>query len=126
MTDAESFKGNGRIDLKVFHASIGNKIIEFKGWWNNDKKEIVKQLCSYLTEFESDGRVFMSNHTKNNIIEEYRKIIMSAEMQFISDSWQKIVVEPTGYSYFISKHGFSNEGKILYHFIFPVYQLHAS
>lgn len=48
---AEPEKGNGRIDLKVTHSVLGDKIIEFKGWWNADKDEIVQQLSSYLTDF---------------------------------------------------------------------------
>jgi hypothetical protein len=123
IAEAEPERRSGRIDLKVTQSSIGDKIIEFKGWWNNnDKKVIIQQVCSYLTEFEKDGYIFMINHKETDIVEEYKKIIMSPEMRFVPDSWEKIYVEPTGYSYFTSRHSFSNEGKILFHFIFPIYQ----
>ncbi|MEO8414597.1 MAG: hypothetical protein ABI472_13100 [Ginsengibacter sp.] len=121
--EAEPVKGDGRIDLKVFHDSMSNKIIEFKEWWNSDRKSIIIQLCNYLTEFESEGFIFMINDKQFDIIKKYREIIESLEMRFMVGSWQEISVEPSGYSYFISKHDFSRKGKIIYHFIFPIYQI---
>lgn len=49
---AETEKGNGRIDLKIEDSTIDTKIIEFKGWWNNDEKKIAGQINSYLTYFK--------------------------------------------------------------------------
>lgn len=65
--EPEPEKGNGRIDLKVSHPAMANKIIEFKGWWNNDKKNIINQLRGYLTDFEQEGYVFMINNKKTGI-----------------------------------------------------------
>lgn len=121
--EPESLKGYGRIDLKVSNQSISNKIIEFKGWWNNDKKHIINQICSYLTEFESEGFIFMINDRQFDITKKYREIIESPEMNFIEGSWKEIFVEPSGYSYFKSQHNISRKGKIIYHFIFPIYQI---
>lgn len=116
----EPEKGNGRIDLKVLHNIIGDKIIEFKGWWNNDKDEIVNQVCSYLTEFEGDAFIFMINQTKGSIVEKYKEIITCNEMNYIQDSWQEISFRQTGFSYYSSKHKFVRI-KTVYHFIFSVH-----
>ncbi len=118
--EPEPQKGNGRIDLKVMHSTISNKIIEFKGWWNNDKKEIINQLYGYLTEFEGEGYIFMINNTKENIVEKYKELIIPSEMKYIDNTWEEILVEPTEYSYFKSKHNFTRI-KTVYHFIFSVY-----
>lgn len=100
-----------------------NKVIEFKGWWNNDKKLIINQICSYLTEFESEGFIFMINDKHLDITKKYKEMIQSPAMNFIENSWTEISVEPSGYSYFISKHNISRKGKTIYHFIFPIHQI---
>ena len=118
--EPEPEKGNGRIDLKVTHNTISNKVIEFKGWWNNDKNEIVIQVCSYLTEFEGDAYIFMINHTKTDITDRYKEIICSEEMKYVRNSWEEVPHKPSDYFYFKSKHDISRKGKNVYHFIFPV------
>ncbi|MCW3116160.1 MAG: hypothetical protein JWM28_242 [Chitinophagaceae bacterium] len=118
--EPEPEKGNGRIDLKVTHPSMANKIIEFKGWWNSDKKNIINQLQSYLTDFEKDGYVFMINHKKINIVKEYRELIVTPEMKYIPNSWSEIAIAPSDYTYFKSEHNFTRR-KTIYHFIFSIY-----
>ena len=113
-------KGNGRIDLKVTHSLLNDKIIEFKGWWNPDKNEIVQQLYKYLTDFEEDGYIFMINNTSNDISEKYKQMIVKAEMNYIPGSWEEITFKPTSFIYYKSKHSFIRT-KIVYHFIFLVY-----
>jgi hypothetical protein len=120
IAEPEPEKGNGRIDLKVLHQSIANKIIEFKGWWNNDKRNVINQLESYLTDFEQDGYVFMINNKRTSIEKEYKEIIMAEEMNYIPGSWSEIRIEPSGYMYFKSEHKFICK-KTVYHFIFSVY-----
>lgn len=120
ITSAEPQKGSGRIDLKVSHNSIGEKIIEFKGWWNQDKKQIIQQLHSYLTEFEDDGYIFMINHKSQAIDEEYRQIITNIETKYLNDTWKELKFENTGYSYFISNHHFNSRIRTIYHFIMSV------
>lgn len=118
--EPEPEKGSGRIDLKVSHSSMANKIIEFKGWWNSDKKNVVHQLRGYLTDFEQEGYVFMINHKRTNIEQEYKEIIMAPEMNYIIGSWSEVIIEPSGYTYFKSEHSFIRK-KIVYHFIFSIY-----
>jgi len=82
--EAETQKGNGRIDLKINDKRIGNNIIEFKGWWNRDKKNLTDQICEYLTDFEKEGYIFLINHNKKkNIIEKYKKEIITNKMNYI-------------------------------------------
>ena len=121
MQKPEPLTRNGRVDLKVSHPAIDNKIIEFKGWWNSDKDEVVNQLIGYLTDFENDGYVFIINHTKNNITEKYKEKVISSEMKFIDASWEEVRFKDTGYLYYKSKHNFWDQVKTLYHFIFSVY-----
>lgn len=119
---AEEEKGNGRIDLKIMHKPIGDKIIEFKGWWNEDKREVAKQIVGYLTDFENDGYVFMINHLKaKNIISNYKDLIVTDEMKYIPDSWSEKKAPNTDFSYYASEHQFGANRKTLYHFIFNVF-----
>ena len=122
--EPESKKGSKRIDLKVI-APVTNekKIIEFKGWWNPDKNEIIQQLCGYLSEFEKDGYVFMVNHTKTSIKNKYQQIIQSQEMKFIGNSWETITIEGTGFEYYRSLHNYGEQGKTLHHIIFNLFSL---
>jgi hypothetical protein len=119
--DAEPERRTGRIDLKVCHKSIADKVIEFKGWWNKDKNEMVKQVCGYLTEFEGDGYLFMINNTKRDILNKYKKLVTSLEMNYIDGSWEEVSFQPTAYKYFKSQHNISGNTKWVYHFIFPVH-----
>ena len=115
---AEEEQRAGRIDLKVYLKSFGEKIIEFKGWWNKDKPEIIQQTCGYLTEFDTDGYTFMINHTKSSIDEKYKQIITENVTGYIDGSWHK---HDKGFLYFESKHQVNSKIKTLYHFIFNVY-----
>jgi hypothetical protein len=117
---AEPEKGNGRIDLKIEDPTVGTKIVEFKGWWNNDKKNLINQLTDYLTEFDSEGYIFMINHLKNkNIVERYKEIIMSPETKCLS--WDELPYLETGYKYYVSRHAFGQE-KTIYHVIYGVHK----
>ena len=117
---AEEEKGDGRIDLKIYAKKIGNKIIEFKGWWNSDKDQLVEQLCGYLSDFENDGYIFMINHNKTkNISSSYQEKIM-ADASFIAGSWKEHLAK-AGFRYFESAHTSAGKVKTIYHFIFNVY-----
>lgn len=118
--EPEPEKGNGRIDLKVSHPSTANKIIEFKGWWNNDRRNVVNQLRGYLTDFEREGHVFMINNKRASIEEEYKEIIMAEEMSYTPGTWLEVVIEPSGYLYLKSEHNFIRK-KTVYHFIISIY-----
>lgn len=116
---AEPVKGNGRIDLKIEDPSIGTKIIEFKGWWNSDKKTIVEQLTGYLTEFNNEGYIFLINNLKSkNIVQEYKDMVSSPETKIIS--WDELPYMETGFKYYKSIHTFSQD-KIIYHVIYNVH-----
>ncbi len=119
--EAESEKGAGRIDLKVHHPSIGKRIVEFKGWWNNDKSEITDQIQSYLTDFEGEGFVFMISNRKTNIAEKYRQLVAKLETGYLENSWEKLTFPPTDFAYFKSVHRTGVKEKCLYHFIYSVY-----
>jgi hypothetical protein len=115
----EEEKGKGKIDLKITIPVVGRKIVEFKGWWNQDKKKLPEQICSYLSDFEKDGYIFMINHLETkSIVEEYRILITAPATNYISDSWREHTIKNTDYKYYESKHKFSVNEKTLYHFIF--------
>lgn len=116
---AEEEKGNGRIDLKVSHKTFGDKIIEFKGWWNQDKRSSPEQICSYLTDFEKEGYIFMINHLEKKAIDaDYRQLMTAPSMNYVPDSWREHRIENTDMVYYESKHLFSVKEKTVYHFIF--------
>lgn len=118
---AEEEKGNGRIDLKVSHKLFGDKIIEFKGWWNQDKKSSPEQICSYLTDFEKEGYIFMINHLEKKTIDiDYKSFITNSAMSYVPDSWKDHRYESTDMVYYESRHLFSAKEKVVYHFIFNV------
>jgi hypothetical protein len=119
--DAESEKGSGRIDLKVQHPTIGKKIVEFKGWWNNDKSRITKQVQGYLTDFEGDGYVFMINNRKLDITDKYRQLIVEPETGYVANTWEKLNFPPTDFIYYRSGHRTGTKDRYLYHFIYSVY-----
>lgn len=119
---AEEEKGNGKIDLKITQKPLGSLIMEFKGWWNFDKKKSPEQLCSYLTEFEQSGFVFMINHLKEtDISSAYRDLVTHSSMKYVDDSWKENKIENTDISYYESRHKFSLKEKTIYHFIFNVH-----
>lgn len=119
---AEEEKGDGRIDLKIADKKLGEKIIEFKGWWNHDKKNAAEQICSYLTDFEKDGYIFMINHLQTKeISNDYKALITQPSMRYIEGSWREHKHENTDLVYFESKHQFAVKEKTIYHFIFNAY-----
>jgi hypothetical protein len=119
---AEEEKGNGRIDLKVSHKLFGEKIIEFKGWWNQDKRNSPEQICNYLTDFENNGYIFMINHLKSKDISyDYKDLVTQSIQNFIDSSWKEHKFENTDMVYYESKHKFGVKEKIIYHFIFNVF-----
>ena len=119
---AEEEKGNGRIDLKVSHKLFGEKIVEFKGWWNQDKKSSPEQICSYLTDFENNGYIFMINHLKSKDISgDYKSLVTQSNQNFIAGSWKEHKFENTDMIYYESKHKFGVKEKVIYHFIFNAF-----
>lgn len=116
----EPEKGNRRIDLKIEDNIIGKKIIEFKGWWNKDKNEIIDQLTNYMTEFDKTGYVFMINKLsrgkRGDIVEKYKFIISSTELNI--KSWEEIPYKNTDYRYYKSTHSYFGGQKVIYHLIF--------
>ena len=117
--ERETLKGTGHIDLKVIHPSIGTKVIEFKGWWNDKRKEVIQQTCKYLTEFEEEAFTFIINHSGNSIIEEYKSIVENADTGIVGELTE-VVSEPNkNYKYYRSTHNYNGSSKVIYHFIFP-------
>lgn len=121
IVNAEPEKGNGRIDLKIEDSSIGTKIIEFKGWWNFDKKEIVNQIISYMTDFETDGYVIIINNTRKKIENDYFELIKSESVRYLENSFQEIILQNSDFRYFISTHKDDLKAKRIYHFIFNIF-----
>lgn len=114
-------KGKGRIDLKITHPKIGNAIVEFKGWWNQDKSLIVQQLYKYLTDFEKTGYLFIVNHTPDDIDAAYRNYITREGTKYIHGSWKKLSFAATDFTYYSSVHKIGSKTKTLFHFIYHVY-----
>ncbi len=121
--EIEAPKSDGRIDLRVSHKGIGNKIIEFKGWWNSKKVNIVSQINNYITEFENEGFIFIIDDTKRGMLSKYKEIIAREGSGYISDSWEITTYFPTTYKFYSSKHKLKGETKTLYHFIFSIDKL---
>ena len=127
MTNSEPLIGNNHIDLKIEHLSIPKKIIEFKGWWNPHKYVIIQQLFNYLTQFDGEGYVFIINHSGKNIEERYRQNITKEQNGYFEE-WESIPYKQTAFKYFVSKHKFDGQTKIVYHFILQIQKpkrLHA-
>lgn len=114
-------KGNGRMDLKITHPKIGTAIVEFKGWWNQDRSLIVQQLYKYLTDFEKTGYLFIINHKAEEMEATYRSYLTKEGTGYITASWEKIAYGQTDFSYFSSKHKIGTKTKTLYHFIYHLY-----
>ena len=117
----ESIKGPGHIDLKVSHEEIGDKIVEFKGWWNTKKIKIIQQLYSYLTQFEGDGYILMINSNKSSITGKYKDMITTRSAGYIKGSWELVKHQNTSFLYFISKHKLGTHIKEVHHFILDIY-----
>lgn len=118
---SEEQNGSGRMDLKIYHERIGTKVMEFKGWWNSDKKNLVEQVINYLTDFEGEGFIFMINDLeKKDISQPYRKLIEDSKTGFRANSWEEHLIDNSTISYFLSKHKLGIKEKIIYHFIFNV------
>lgn len=118
---AEELKGSGHIDLKVFHSNMPVKIIEFKGWWNKDKGSITDQLCKYLTDFENEAYIVMINDLKSKNIEDNYKNIIETNVNYVANSWEKVVLEHTSVPFYKSKVLSNSYVKTIYHFILNVF-----
>jgi len=119
---AEEEKGTGFMDLKLYHSSFPHKVVEFKGWWNYDKKDLAFQLSSYLTDFEQEGYIFMINHLKaTDISASYEKLLQRENMNYVAGSWEKHQPKTSDFHFFSSRHQFAGREKTLYHYIFNVY-----
>ena len=117
---SESLKGTMHIDLKLKHLSIADKIIEFKGWWNAKKDLVVEQLFNYLTIFDDEGYIFIVNHTRVSIEDNYRQLIAQPKNGYVNNSWKKKRYRNTQFYYYISKHKVDNRTSIVTHFVFDV------
>ena len=117
----EEEMGKGKIDLKVSHGSMPSRIIEFKGWWNQDRKNTPAQIVSYLTDFEEDGFIIMINNLKGkNITEDYRALVLDSRTKMVEGSWQKHCLPETNMCYYESEHLYEINKKRITHFIFNV------
>ena len=116
---SESPSRGGISDLKIKNLKFGTKIFEFKIWGRNDYKDVVKQIYSYLTDFEDDGFIFMVNENKSSIDDKYIENLKSENMGYISNSLER--KEMNGFTMFISKHKIHVKTKKIYHFIYNLY-----
>jgi hypothetical protein len=77
---AESLKSKGKTDLILFgkdnFRNNLESVSEFKIWPRNDYKDVIKQIKSYLTDFESFGIVVMINEGKEFINNKYKEEIL--------------------------------------------------
>lgn len=117
---SEEVKGNGRIDLKITESILGEKIIEFKGWWNNDKSTIVQQICSYLTDVNKEGYIIIINQNQHkSIVDEYKTLATDRSTYCIE--WQVLQYPGTAFTYYKSIHQFPNATKEVFHLVYNVY-----
>jgi len=121
---AESMKCKGETDLILFGKdNFRNNlegVSEFKVWPRNDYKEVIKQIKSYLTDFESFGIIVMINEGKESINDKYKKEIIDTDELIVPDSFEKISFGNTAFEYFKSR-SFLDESKTkeipIYHII---------
>jgi len=107
------------MDLKVVRSGAPDRIIEFKGWWNADKIDAPQQLCSYLTDFEREGYIFMINDCKRKQIDhDYQAMVMRPAMNYITGSWRSQQHGYTDFYFHRSCHQFEGKIKTINHFIF--------
>lgn len=117
----EEIKGKGRIDLTISHPKIGKAIVEFKGWWNRDKNNIIQQVYKYITDFEKNAYLFIINHTAKHIDSDYRSIVTADANGYVPGSWKTLQYSFTDFDYYVSKHKIGSKTRTLYHFIFNLH-----
>ena len=117
---AEEEMGNGYMDLTFYQPLLSRKVIEFKGWWNYDKKDIAFQVSKYLTDFEHEGYILMINHTNKNITSLYKALLMKDNMNYLTESWIEHSIPNRNFLYFSSSHQFGVSPKKIYHIIFNI------
>ena len=121
---AESLKCNGETDLILFgkdnFRNILEGVSEFKVWPRNDYKDVIKQIKSYLTDFESFGIIVMINEGKESINNKYKEEIIDQDGLMVSDSFEKLSFGDTRFEYFKTR-SFLDESKAkeipIYHVI---------
>lgn len=119
---AEEENGPGRMDLKIYHKLLGTKVIEFKGWWNQDKKGTPEQIVNYLTDFENEGYIIMINHLeKKDITVDYKSLVHDPITKMELNSWTENKIKNSDITFFESKHKFAVKTKRILHFIFNVH-----
>lgn len=119
VTAAESLKGKGHIDLKVY--DVVNKtwlIVEFKGYWNKDRGKLVHQLLGYVTDAEGYAFTMTINHLKKDITLQHRQCITRRKTGFIAHSWE--VHEARNITYFSSCHQLNGRVIKLFHFVLSI------
>ncbi len=121
---AESLKCNGETDLILFgkdnFRNNLESVSEFKVWPRNDYKDVIKQIKSYLTDFESFGIIVMINGGKESINNKYKEEIIDKDELLVPDSFEKLSFGNTGFEYFKTR-SFLDSAKTksvpLYHLI---------
>ena len=121
---AESLKSKGKTDLILFgkdnFRNNLESVSEFKVWPRNDYKDVIKQIKSYLTDFESFGIIVMINEGKESINNKYKEEIIDQDGLMVSDSFEKLSFGDTSFEYFKTR-SFLDESKTkeipIYHII---------
>ncbi len=118
--NSESLRGTKHIDLKVEHPSIEKKIIEFKGWWNPKKHQLIIQLFNYLTQFDGEGYIFIINHSNKDIQDDYQKLITKEDTGYLKGSWKAVRYKRSSFNYYTSQHKLETQNIKVFHLIFNV------
>ncbi len=127
---AESLKCKGKTDLILFgkdnFRNNLESVSEFKVWPRNDYKDVIKQIKSYLTDFESFGIIVMINEGRESIGEKYKEEIIGKDELLVPNSFEKLNFGDTGFEYFKTR-SFLDSTKTkfisLYHIILNVGKL---
>lgn len=135
---AESTRGReGFSDLLVvgkdYRENIINAIAEFKVWGRNSSGEhsylnVVNQLKSYISDFESFGIVVMINPNQNSIRDTYLQKIINEDSLYVTDSLDEPYNE-TGFTNFKTEY-YVDDTKTrkirVYHLILNISNLYKS
>lgn len=122
VVEAESPKGKGRIDMKVYDVVHKTRlVVEFKGFWNyKHRGRMVNQIIDYLTDADDYAFTVTINQLKKDITHQHRQLITQKKTGYISRSWE--IYCENQLPYYVSAHAVNGRTIKLVHFIISIPQ----